>query len=97
MRVITRRKLKEFYSIHADAKSQLESWFREAKIARWKTPADVAAQFPRADFISGNRVVFDIVGNSYRLIVKIHYNTGLVFIRFVGTHAAYDRINAAAI
>jgi len=95
--VISRRTLKEFYMGHAAAKAPLESWFHEAKAAAWKTPSDISARFPSADFLPGNRVVFDIAGNNYRLITRIHYNTGIVFVRFVGTHAAYDKIDAATI
>jgi mRNA interferase HigB len=97
MRVISRKTLKEFYERHAAAKASLESWFHEAKAAEWKNPTDITARFPSADFLPGNRVVFDIAGNHYRLIARIHYNTGIVFVRFVGTHAAYDKIDAATV
>ena len=95
MRVISRKTLKDFYEKHAAAKAPLESWFHEAKTAAWKTPTDISARFPSAEFLPGNRVVFNIAGNHYRLIARIHYNTGIVFVRFVGTHAVYDRIDAA--
>jgi len=95
MRVISRKTLKDFYEKHAAAKAPLESWFHEAKTAAWETPTDISARFPSADFLPGNRVVFNIAGNHYRLIARIHYNTGIVFVRFVGTHAVYDRIDAA--
>jgi mRNA interferase HigB len=95
MRVISRKTLRDFYEKHTAAKAPLESWFHEAIGAAWKTPNDISARFPSADFLSGNRVVFDIAGNHYRLIARIHYNTGIVFVRFVGTHAAYDKIDAA--
>jgi mRNA interferase HigB len=97
MRVISRKTLKDFYQRHASAKAPLESWFHEAKAAAWKTPADISARFPSADFLPGNRVVFDVAGNHYRLVVRIHYNTGIVFVRFVGTHATYDRIDATTV
>ena len=95
MRVISRKMLRDFYGRHADSKAPLEAWFHEAKAAAWKTPKDISARYPSADFLPGNRVVFDISGNRYRLVARIHYNTGIVFVRFVGTHAAYDRIDAA--
>jgi mRNA interferase HigB len=97
MRVISRRTLKDFYERHAPAKAPLESWFHETKAATWNTPTDIAARFPSADFLPGNRVVFDIAGNNYRLVARIHYNTGIVFIRFVGTHAAYDKVDARSV
>jgi len=64
------------------------------KSASWKTPNDVKSQFRSASIIGDNRVVFNIAGNKYRLIVKIHYNTGIVYVRFIGTHPDYDAINA---
>lgn len=94
MRIIARRTLREFYAAHADAKSALEAWFYEASVAKWAEPQDIKQRYPSADILPGNRVVFNIKGNTYRLIIKIHYNTGIVFIRFVGTHADYDKIDA---
>ncbi len=97
MRVIARRTLRDFYELHADSKAPLEAWFHEAAAARWHGPQEIKSRYPSADILPGNRIVFNIKGNTCRLIVKIHYNTGIVFIRFVGTHAEYDRINAATI
>lgn len=97
MRIIARKTLRCFYETHADAKSALEAWFHEAEAAEWDDPQDIKKRYPSADILPGNRVVFNIKGNTYRLIVKIHYNTGIVFIRFVGTHAEYDKIDATTI
>ena len=97
MRIIARRTLREFHARHADAKPFLEAWFHEAVDARWEEPQAIKKRYPSADILPGNRVVFNIKGNTYRLIVKIHYNTGIVFIRFVGTHAEYDKIDATTI
>jgi mRNA interferase HigB len=97
MRIISRKTLKDFYEKHASAKAPLEAWFHEAQSSDWSHPRDIKAAFPSADILPGNRVVFDIKGNTYRLIVKIHYNRRIVFIRFVGTHAEYDRIDATTI
>jgi mRNA interferase HigB len=97
MRVIARKTLRDFWGEHADAEQQLKAWFHEAGAARWKSFADIKARYRSADVLPGNRVVFDIKGNNYRLVVKVHYNRSLVFIRFVGTHAEYDRINAETI
>ncbi len=97
MRVIAVRTLRDFWETHADAEQPLKSWYQEATQTRWLEPNDVKRRYPSADILPGNRVVFNIKGNNYRLIVKIHYNTGIVFIRFVGTHAEYDKIDAETI
>ncbi len=97
MRVISRKKLKAFWEVQRRAEKPLRAWFHEAKIAHWKNYQDIKQSFPSADVLPGNRVIFDIKGNDYRLIVKIHYNTAIVFIRFVGTHGDYDAINPATI
>ncbi len=97
MRIISRKNLRDFYGNHPDAKAPLESWFQETMEARWNSPGDIKRRYPSADILPGNRVVFNIKGNTYRLIVKIHYNTGIVFIRFVGTCAKYDKVDATAI
>lgn len=97
MRIISRKALRDFYDKHADAQTPLEAWFQEALEARWHSPQDIKVRYPSADILPDNRIVFNIKGNTYRLIVKIHYNTGIAFIRFVGTHAQYDRINAVTI
>lgn len=97
MRVIARKTLRDFYEQHADSKPTLEAWFHEAEASRWGGPQDIKNRYPSADFLPGNRVVFNIKGNRYRLIVQIHYNTGIVFIRFIGTHADYDKVDATTI
>lgn len=97
MRVISRRPLREFAVTHPPAKAPLDAWFAEAKRADWKSFADVKATYRSADVVAGNRVIFDIGGNKYRLVVKIAYRCQTVFVRFVGTHDEYNKINAAAI
>ena len=97
MRIISRKALIDIYANHADAKGPLESWFHEAKSAAWKVPQDIKNDYRSADILPGNRVVFNIKGNNYRLIVKIHYNTSIIYIRFVGTHGDYDKIDATTI
>lgn len=96
MHVITRKRLIEFYGQpeRADAKGPLEAWYAEARHAQWASPADVKAKCGSASIIGGNRVVFNIAGNKYRLIVRINYHSKTVFVRFVGTHQEYDKINA---
>jgi mRNA interferase HigB len=97
MHVISIKVLRDFWVQHRDAEAMLKAWYHEAQVAQWKTPQDILDRFTSADILPGNRVVFNIKGNHYRLVVKIHYNTGKVFIRFVGTHAEYDRIDAEVI
>ena len=97
MRVISKRTLREFWIRHNDSKSALESWYNEAKKAIWKSPVDLKKEYPDASIIANNRVIFNIKGNQYRLIVKINYSYGLVWIRFIGTHAEYDKVNAKTI
>ena len=93
MRVISRRKLREFWERHVDAEEPLLAWYREVEKEDWDTPAKVKAKYPNSSILGSNRVVFNIKGNTYRLVVKINYPKRIVFIRFVGTHAEYDRVN----
>lgn len=97
MRIISRKTLSDYWLHHEDVKSALQAWFVEAKSASWKSSDEIVKSYPYVDPIVDNRVVFNIKGNRYRLVVKIHYNTGIVFIRFIGTHAEYNKINAEEI
>jgi mRNA interferase HigB len=97
MRIIAIRTLREFWTGHADAEQPLKAWYKEAEESDWSEPADIKGRYPSADILSGNRVVFNIKGNTYRLIVKIHYNRKITYIRFVGTHAEYDKVDATTI
>ncbi|HRJ41380.1 MAG: type II toxin-antitoxin system HigB family toxin [Caldilineaceae bacterium] len=97
MRIIARSTLREFWQRHSDAEEVLQSWYDETIQAEWQTPADIRDVYQSASFLANNRVVFNIRGNRYRLIVQIHYNTKIVYIRFVGTHAEYDRIDALTV
>lgn len=97
MWIITRGTLRDFWETHADAEAPLKEWFQAADRAEWKSPEEIKTHYPGASILPGNRVVFNIKGNDYRLVVKIHYNTGVIFIRFVGTHAEYDKIDATTI
>lgn len=94
MRVIAKRTLRNFWIKHRNCEEQLKSWYKEAEEAVWKGPADIKADYPTASFLKDNRVVFNIKGNTYRLIVKINYAYKIVWIRFIGTHAQYDKIDA---
>jgi mRNA interferase HigB len=97
MRVIARRTLRNFYEKHADSKAPLEAWFHEMLSSQLAGPKDIKLKYPSSDILPGNRVVFNIKGNHYRLIVKIHYNTGIIYVRFIGTHADYDKVDATTI
>lgn len=97
MRVIAKRALREFWERFPDAEEALTAWHAEAEAAAWKTPANIKGQYGSASIVAGNRVVFNIGGNKYRLVVQVHYNTGFMFVRFVGTHAEYDRIDVTTV
>lgn len=95
LRIFSRDTLVEFWKKHPDAKQPLSLWFSMVEKAAWSGPAQARAVFGTADFLSNNRIVFDIKRNSYRLVARIKYGPlFLVYIRFVGTHAEYDRIDA---
>lgn len=97
MRVISRKPLREFSERHPPAKSPLDAWFAEARRADWSSFADVKATYGSADVVAGNRVIFNIGGNKYRLVAKMAYKCRTVYVRFVGTHAEYDRIDVKTI
>lgn len=97
LRVIAKKILREFWQKHPDSEQQLKTWFQEASKAEWKTPRDIKRDYPTASFLADNRVVFNIKGNHYRLIVRLNYDYQMAWIRFVGTHAEYDKIDATKI
>jgi mRNA interferase HigB len=98
MQVIARRTLVEFWRRHPQAEQPLKVWFAVASQAQWRSPAEVKRQFgTTVDFVSDNRIVFDIAGNKFRLVVHVSYAFGRVLVKFVGTHAEYDRIDAGTI
>ncbi len=99
MRIIARSALVKFYSSpdYMDAKIPLDTWYHEAKRATWKSWADVKSQYRSASILKNRRVVFNIAGNKYRLVVLINYDARIVYVRFVGTHKEYDKINAEEI
>jgi len=94
VRVIAKRTLREFWSKYKDCEQQFKSWYKEAEDAAWKGTNDIKKDYPSASFLADNRVVFDIKGNKYLLIVKINYAYKIIWIRFAGTHAQYDKIDA---
>jgi mRNA interferase HigB len=94
MRIIAKRTLRAFWIRYPDAEEPLLAWYREVEKADWEEPAQVKEKYRSASFVKGNRVIFNIKGNDYRLIVKINYEYRVVYVRFVGTHAEYDEIDA---
>ena len=98
MRIFSRSTLVSFWARHADAETPLRLWLAIVQSAAWTGPADVCAAFGSADFLANNRVIFDIKGNKYRRVAQLKYGSlYLIYIRFVGTHREYDRIDAATI
>jgi mRNA interferase HigB len=93
MRIIARKTLKDFWERHPDSESPLKAWFKVAEHADWETPAAVKAAYSNASFLENNRVCFNIAGNKYRLVVKINYPYRIIYIRFIGTHAAYNQVD----
>lgn len=91
MQVLGKDKLISFYKKHANAKSVIEAWIAEAQSAKWNTPQDIKDRYRSADFLDGNRVIFNIKGNHYRLVVKVRYQNGVAVVEWVGTHAEYDK------
>lgn len=97
MRVIAKKILREFWGEHSDCEQQLKAWYQETSKAEWKDTKIIKKEYPTASFLVGNRIVFNIKGNHYRLIVKVNYDYQMVWIRFIGTHAEYDKIDATKI
>jgi len=96
-RIIAKRTLREFWDKHSDSEQYLKTWYETAKSSNWKSPNDIKETYINASILKDSRVVFNIKGNSYRLIVKFNYERQWAFIRFVGTHADYDKVNADTI
>lgn len=94
MRVISRKWLNELAGRHPDAKPGLDAWFPEAEGADWANPVQVKEQYATASILKNGRVVFNIGGNKYRLVVRINYAYRVVYVRFAGTHSEYDQIDA---
>ncbi len=97
MRIIAKKVLRDFGEVHSDSEQQLKSWYQESSKAEWSGPGQIKLEYPTASFLADNRVVFNIKGNHYRLIVRINYDYQMMWIRFIGTHAEYDKVNAKTI
>ena len=97
MRIISRKTLREFWERHPGTRQPLQAWYADVKHAVWKTPADIKDVYRNASLVTNNRVVFNIKGNKYRLVVAVQYKYGIVYIRFIGSHREYDKIDASTI
>lgn len=97
MRIIAKKPLRDFWERFPDAEQALKSWYAEAEAAGWQSPAEIKAQYGSASILKESRVVFNICGNKYRLVVKISYKNALVYIRFIGTHKEYDAIDVEVV
>jgi mRNA interferase HigB len=97
MRIIARSALREYWQKHPDTEQPLKAWFDDTSRANWKTPSDIKDNYANASIIANNRVIFNIKGNNHHLIVHIRYDISIVFIRFIGTHQEYDKIDATTV
>ncbi len=103
MRIIARRTLRKFVEMLAGHKDQqavkaaLDAWFHEAKKARWKNTADIKRSYATASIVTAERVVFNIKGNAYRLVVAVDFEKGIVWIKWIGTHKDYDRVDVTEV
>lgn len=97
MRIIARRTLREYWKRHPPAEQPLKAWFREAAGSDWESPKDVKRRYRHASILRGNRVVFNIGGNKYRLVVQINYEFKIIYVRFIGSHGAYDKVEAESV
>lgn len=96
-RIISKKALRDFWHKHADSEQYLKTWYETTKNSAWKSPNEVKQTFINASVLKNNRIVFNVKGNSYRLIVKFNFERQWAFIRFIGTHAEYDKIDANTI
>jgi mRNA interferase HigB len=94
MRIIAKKILRGFWELHPECEQPLRSWYKETSKAHWKNPSEIKTAYAHASILRNGRIVFNIKGNKYRLIVKVNYELGLVWIRFIGTHSQYDNIDA---
>ena len=97
MRLIARRTLREFWERHPDAEQALRAWFHDVERADWASPADVKRIYANVSIVGDSRLVFNIHGNRYRLVVAVNYPHRICYVRFVGTHRAYDRIDVTTV
>jgi len=97
VRIIARRSLREFWEQYPDTEKALRSWYHDARRAIWQSPADIKRTYANASIVNDSRVVFNIKGNKYRLVIAVNYSYRVCYIRFVGTHQAYDHIDVEVV
>jgi mRNA interferase HigB len=97
VRIFNRSTVRAFGDKHVDARSALSAWFAELERASWTGPEDVERRYASASFLKGDRIVFNVKGNTYRVVVAVRYEFHAVYIRFIGTHAEYDAIDAETV
>lgn len=97
MRIIAVRTLREFWEKHAETEQPLKAWYHEVQKCSWQKPDNILKDFPKARPIKNNRCIFNINQNDYRLVIQIHYNRTIVYIRFIGSHSEYDKMDATTI
>jgi len=96
-RIIAKRTLREYWEKHSDCEQYLKTWFDTARTSKWNSPSDIKKTYANASILKNGRVVFNIKGNSYRLVIKFNYSKQWAFVRFIGTHSEYDKIDADTI
>lgn len=94
MRVIAKKILRDFWEKYTDSEQQLKTWYKEASKAHWNNPIEIKDEYAKASILKNGRVVFNICGNKYRLITDINFSRQWIFIRFIGTHTEYDKVDA---
>ena len=97
MRIIDLATLRSFWTKHPDAETPLRAWHALVSRADWQTPSDIKEAYRNASFTANRRVIFNLKGNDYRLVVLVKYDRGLIFVRFIGTHQQYDKIDVETI
>lgn len=97
MRIIARKALRDFGRRHPDAREALRAWYADARKASWRSPADLRRVYRNVSIVGSERVVFNIKGNDYRLVLAVNWRAGIAYIRFIGTHKAYDRIDVETV
>jgi mRNA interferase HigB len=97
MRIIAKKSLVKYWEKYPDTEQPLKAWYQEANDATWAGPQDIKNQYRNVSIVGNNRVVFNVKGNTHRLIVALAYKQGIIFIKFIGTHEEYDRVNAGTV
>jgi len=97
MHIISRKALVDYWDANPEAEQPLKAWYDEATKAEWKTPQDIKNQYRSASIVGNNRVVFNIHGNHHRLVVAVAYKRGWIFVKFLGTHDEYDKIDVTTV